>query len=558
MSYKKILISILARDKEATLPLYLKCIYNLDYNKKNIVLYIRTNDNADNTEQILKEFIDKHGNEYSAIEFDNSSVNDSLTRHHDWNSDRFKALGHIRNVSLNKTLEYNCDFYFVVDCDNFILPYTLNKLVALDLPIVAPFMKSDQHTLYSNYHSEVDENGYNQSCQQYTDIFSKSIVGVHEVKVVHCTYLIKADIIPKLTYDDNSYRYEYVIFSDSARKNTIPQYIDNTINYGIITFKTTNEEMIGFEEQFLNPLKPKGIFCNSKKASCSIWESGNMVYAALCKSNNYTLDYSEETSIGYNYDFYVFNQHKTVNNWMNESIVKSLKKPTFCVVTEVCHRDNPIGGIPAYFDYYMVLDPTVNERANIFAFPRPLEDYPVSEYVDEGYPVIGSFGFATPNKDWHKIVIGVQQEFDEALIRINIPQATYVPTHIQDVNAIRNLCQSHITKTGIKLEITTQFMDKAELIRWCSENTLNCFMYHRSHTHPTGMAAVTDQAISSKRPLLVSSDPTFRHIHKYIKPYPETTFKQAIDSIVEVKKMCDDWSQLNFSTKFQQILFKTK
>ena len=303
-----------------------------------------------------------------------------------------------------------------------------------------------------------------------------------------------------------------------------------------------------------NKLKPKGIFYNSQKAVCSIWESGKMVYDALSKSNNYSIDYSEETFMNPNYDFYVVNQHITVNNWMSESIAKSLSKPVFCIVTEVCHNNNPIGNIPDYFTYYMVLDPTITETNNIFSFPRPLEDYPVSEYIDKGFPIIGSFGFATPNKEWHKIVEGVNNEFDEALIRINIPYATYVPPHIQNVESIRQLCQSFIKKEKIKLEMTSHLMDKATLVKWCSENTLNVFLYNRTHTHPTGLCAVTDQAISSKRPLLVSSDPTFRHILKYLKPYPQITFKEAMSNGGQVEKMYNDWSHENFYKKFEQIL----
>lgn len=305
-------------------------------------------------------------------------------------------------------------------------------------------------------------------------------------------------------------------------------------------------------------MKPKGIFLNSKKAACSIWESGKMAYDVLSKSDNYALEYSEATTIGNDYDFYVYNQHNAVNNWMNETIFKSLKNPVFCLVTEVSHNDYSIGSIPQHFNHYMVIDPTIHETYRIHAFPRPLEEFPVSEYVDAGYPVIGSFGFATPDKDWHKIVIGVQNEFDNAVIRFNIPQATYVHEHSYAVQKVQSLCQRQITKAGILLSITTDYMDKAQLIKWCSENTLNCFMYHRSHSHPTGLAAVVDQAISSKRPLLVSSDPTFRHVHKYIKPYPELSFKGAIENGDIVEKIFTEWSSKHFIKKFENILFSIK
>ena len=44
-------------------------------------------------------------------------------------------------------------------------------------------------------------------------------------------------------YDDNSYRYEYVIFSDLARKQNVAQYLDNREFYGYITFAETKEDV---------------------------------------------------------------------------------------------------------------------------------------------------------------------------------------------------------------------------------------------------------------------------------------------------------------------------
>src|SRR5439155_3364960 len=51
----RVLVAILAKQKEPALPLYLDCIEALDYPKSSIVLYIRTNNNTDRTEQILRE-----------------------------------------------------------------------------------------------------------------------------------------------------------------------------------------------------------------------------------------------------------------------------------------------------------------------------------------------------------------------------------------------------------------------------------------------------------------------------------------------------------------------
>ena len=62
--YPCVTIALLIKDKQTTLPDYLQCIYHQTYPKRYINLYIRTNDNKDDSETILREFIDKHGSEY--------------------------------------------------------------------------------------------------------------------------------------------------------------------------------------------------------------------------------------------------------------------------------------------------------------------------------------------------------------------------------------------------------------------------------------------------------------------------------------------------------------
>ena len=235
----RIMMAILVKQKAKALPLYLRCLEALDYPKSEIVLYVRTNNNTDETESILRDWIARVGGLYAAVEFDTADVAAPVEAfaEHEWNAMRFRVLGHIRNVSLRRALEHDCRFYFVADADNFIRASTLRELVALNLPIVAPLLRSiHAGTYYANYHAEIDANGYYKNCDQYHWLLNGYIRGVAEVPVVHCTYLIRSDVLIDLTYQDATERHEYVIFSDSARKANIPQYLDNRQTYGYITF----------------------------------------------------------------------------------------------------------------------------------------------------------------------------------------------------------------------------------------------------------------------------------------------------------------------------------
>ena len=238
----RVLIAILAKQQEPMLPLYLRCIEALEYPTASICLYIRTNNNTDLTSAILRAWIERVGHRYASVDLDDSDVDEAVQRFevHEWNAERFKVLARIRETSLARALELDCSFYFTADVDNFIRPSTLRELIALDLPIVAPLLRAvDPSSRYSNFHADIAENGYYVESDRYTWILDQRITGVFELPVVHCTYLIRADVIPLVTYTDDSSRHEYVVFSESARRAGVPQYYDNRQLYGYLTLDPT-------------------------------------------------------------------------------------------------------------------------------------------------------------------------------------------------------------------------------------------------------------------------------------------------------------------------------
>jgi FkbM family methyltransferase len=357
-------------------------------------------------------------------------------------------------------------------------------------------------------------------------------------------------------HDFDKYKFGYICVEHNHIEYNRKKINDLLISKGYILYKQINVDDHYIHNSLINK-KLTGIFYNSKKSNCSIHCTGLMIYNILKDTSLYDLEYSEETEIYNQYDFIIYNQHLHVNNWITEELSKEYNKPIFCIVTEIGHRGDIMPFTPRYFTKYIVIDPTITEEQNIYSFPRPIINQINSkELLNKTVPVIGSFGFATYGKLWTYLITFVNNEFEKAIIKINIPYATYVDDNIttQTINDI--IEYSNILKPGILLEITSDYMDDIELIKWCSKNTINCFFYSRTDTLYTGLAAVTDQAIASGRPLIVTDDPTFRHIHRYIKSYPEITIKDAINETKEgIKKMREDWSPENFRKKFYSILF---
>lgn len=282
-----------------------------------------------------------------------------------------------------------------------------------------------------------------------------------------------------------------------------------------------------------------------------------MVFNCLKLSNKYTLDYIEisagQREIPVGYDFYFFNYHYSTMSWMDTSCLKKKLGLVITMVLEILPGDPFVMCPDNHFHGYCVLDPTIrSSNKKVFAFPRPLETIEhVLPYVESEIPVIGSFGFATKGKGFQHVVEAVNREFDRAIVKINIPYGDFVPKSKEYAMYLADLCKKK-SKEGIQVIVTHTYMEKSALIDWCAQNTLNCFLYDRNLP---GLAATTDQAIVSGRPLSVSQNDTFRHILTYLKPYPEMSLSTSIKNSTHfVQQMKDDWSPQGFSIKFEKML----
>ena len=274
MTQPDVFLALLVKQKEAVLPLFLESLNDWDYPKENIFIYIRTNNNTDNTKQLLEEWIEEYGDKYKGLIYNSEDVPEKVEQYdaHFWNGERFRVLGKIRQESMNQALLTDCEYYFVVDTDNFLFPETLKELVKLDLPIVAPFLryavalgenadtpveaaKREGHMsrYYSNYHDKVDDFGSIIPEDIYYKILNQEVRGLIECMCVHCTYLIKREYLSELNYLEQSDRWEYMVFSNSARDKGITQYIDNRTIYGVLTLS----ENLGASRWWFNYLKNK-------------------------------------------------------------------------------------------------------------------------------------------------------------------------------------------------------------------------------------------------------------------------------------------------------------
>ncbi len=243
--YPLVFVAVLAKQKEKMLPAWLKSLEQWDYPKDRVILYVRSNNNTDKSEAILEQWLSMNGKWHHLVVTDFSDIEEPVHKFdvHEWNPVRFKALGAIRERSVELALQSQAEFYWVIDVDNFVLPHTLRTLVGLNLPVVAPLLRyavtpeEEQHKPYSNYHLLTNANGYYLDDARYYTVLNREITGLIKCDVVHCTYLLRRDVFKDVRYLDGSDDYEYVIFSRELRRQGIPQYLDSREVYGHLTLK---------------------------------------------------------------------------------------------------------------------------------------------------------------------------------------------------------------------------------------------------------------------------------------------------------------------------------
>ena len=302
------------------------------------------------------------------------------------------------------------------------------------------------------------------------------------------------------------------------------------------------------------------LFINKKDPICGVYQYGIRVYKIIEKSKKYRfvyceistqqeyrnyIDVYEPSAIIYNY--VAFNQ----TSWLAEDLMREY---SYVKHIKLCHEDD----VSLLFDVF--INDVWQHHYPIYWTARPIFENLDFQYKENKIPVIGSFGFAQVNKNFDKVCKLVNEEFDEAIIRIHTPAITNDMWGINDnMLIVKDMCQREITKPGIKLQITHGFMSNYDLLKFLSENTVNVFMY-RTDDHGRSLSSVIDYAVSVKRPLAISKSFMFRHISDVIPSIcvEDTTLAQIIKNghnVLDTHR--EAWKHDNLIKDYENILDQT-
>ncbi|KOX78466.1 Glycosyltransferase 25 family member [Melipona quadrifasciata] len=230
----KILITILVRNKAHTLPYFLSYLEQLIYPKERIHLWIYSDNNFDDSIQILTLWLNNEGRKYHGVEanfdLESSGFEDEKGIAH-WSPQRTLHVINLREKALNAGRNIWADFIW-------------------------------SNGLYSNFWAGMTDNFYYLRTEMYKPILFRETVGCLKVPMIHSAVLIdlRKHVSDNLTYDPRNINKhncptdDIITFAISANNSDIPLFICNDI-YGYIMVPLEEEETITEDLQRLTNIK---------------------------------------------------------------------------------------------------------------------------------------------------------------------------------------------------------------------------------------------------------------------------------------------------------------
>lgn len=237
----------------------------------------------------------------------------------------------------------------------------------------------------------------------------------------------------------------------------------------------------------------------------------------------------------------IFNHHPIPMSWL--IITHAKIKPSALIVHDFPENWSGVANI--------YVDPTYIENGINYKLNRPILRHQSNKNVIPNS--VGSFGFGFSHKCFEKLIQLVNNEFDEAVIRLHIPFNTHVDKHGMHAIHTARRCREVPKKENIKLEINHDYMTDNQLLDWLSENEVNCFIYEGNFS--TGVSSATDWAIAAKRPIAITNHKLFRHL---VNIQPSLLIENGIKNVIKngfdaVAKATETWTYENMYNDLVRI-----
>lgn len=325
----EVFMGMIIKNNEQLIPMFLKSIDRLDYEKKLLTIQINDCTKTAQSKEILADWIKKNKDQYhDLIYIDNHFAASSST----FNLERINLFRKIKNDYLTTAKELGCDHCFIIESDAFIAPVTLKQLISKNKPIIAPLLRPipESYDSFRNFFADATDSGYYKDHPDYIPISNRQKIGTFKVPCVQAVYLIQSQYLDQLSFASDLSEWEFLNFARIAKNNNVDQYICNEKEFGsFLHFKKelTEEEEQAFtlieQDLEVTPGLLNSVFCPYYSEDPQLRE-----YVNNFDYDKYAIYRVENSKIFYVDDIYDWVKSlyiKNGNNW-EESIHEEFKK----------------------------------------------------------------------------------------------------------------------------------------------------------------------------------------------------------------------------------------
>lgn len=306
----------------------------------------------------------------------------------------------------------------------------------------------------------------------------------------------------------------------------------------------------------------KVLFVNFAVSNCGVHHYGENLFSVLASSKRFSFEYAdilnlEDLDLAVERGGFVavlVNYHPQTLPFIQIDMPRRYAIPCIAVMHEMTQTE--ADNMPRrIFQYYVMGDPTLRQNNNyVFSTGRIIPRYENKNPLP-AITTVGSFGFSVGSKGYQRLVDAVQEEFDEAIIRINIPANGIIDQDGGEARRQIDLCRARLWKPGIQLKATHEFFDNAQLTDFLATNTLNAFLY--DYVPQAGISSSTDHALAARRPIAITQSIMFRHLLDLQPPITieNSCLKEIISNGTRAfNHLLREWAPERICVRYEEII----
>ncbi|XP_049629984.1 inactive glycosyltransferase 25 family member 3 [Suncus etruscus] len=254
-----VVLAVLARNAEHSLPHYLGALERLDYPRTRLALWFATDHNVDNTTEMLQEWLAAVGGDYAAVVWRPEGApraypDEEGPKH--WSKERYQFLMELKQEALTFARNWEADYILFADTDNILTNnQTLRLLIERQLPVVAPML--DSQTYYSNFWCGITPQGYYRRTSEYFPTKNRQRRGCFQVPMVHSTFLVslRAEGAAQLAFYPPHPNYTWpfddiIVFAYACQAAGVSAHVCNEQRYGYMNVPVGRHQ--GLEDERIN------------------------------------------------------------------------------------------------------------------------------------------------------------------------------------------------------------------------------------------------------------------------------------------------------------------